>query len=138
MNALRAYQTNSAPACTRIDVLLALFEGAIERLQAAAAMMRQNNPFPAMSLLAKAQLIVAELASGVNPDAGEVSVNLLRLYEFVSYSITTRRPGQLDAAVRVLCSLKQGFDTIRDEAVELERKGAIPAVDVSHLVQMTA
>src|SRR5262245_47068070 len=137
MNAYHAYQQNSAPAYTRIDMLLALFSGAIERMEAAADALRRNNPFPALSLLAKAQLIVAELASGVNPEAGEVSINLLRLYEFVSHCISTRQPEQLDAAVRVLCSLKQGFDAIRDEAVELERQGAIPAVDVGHLLHLT-
>jgi flagellar biosynthetic protein FliS len=138
MNAYRAYQQNSAPACTRIDMLLALFDGAIERMESAADALRRNNPYPALSVLAKAQLIVAELASGVNPEAGEVSVNLLRLYEFVSYCITTRRPEQLDAGVRVLRTLKQGFDAIRDEAVALERQGAIPALDVGHLLHLTA
>jgi hypothetical protein len=63
---------------------------------------------------------------------------LLRLYEFVSYCISTRQPDQLDAGVRVLRTLKQGFDAIRDVAVELERSGAIPAVDVNHLVHVTA
>ncbi len=138
MNAYRTYQQNSTPACNRIDLLLALFDGAIERLESAADELRRTNPYPALSLMAKAQLIVAELASGVNPEAGEISVNLLRLYEFVSYCISTRQPDQLDASVRVLRTLKQGFDAIRDEAVELERNGAIPAVDVNHFVHVTA
>lgn len=119
-------------------MLLALFGGAIERLEGAATALREGRAFAALPLLAKAQLIVSQLAGGVNAEAGEVSVNLIRLYEFASHCIATQDPARLDDAARVLGNLKEGFDAIRDEAVELERKGEIPSIDVGHLVQLTA
>src|SRR5947209_4657151 len=129
-NPYRAYQERSGTEWTRIDMLLALYDGAVERLEAAALAMHSGQDAVAVPLLARAQLLVCDLAAGVDPNAAG-SDNFLRLFEFVVHAIRCRSGEKVEAALNVLRTLREGFRTIRPEAVALENSGVIPPLTAS-------
>lgn len=127
MNPYAVYQQQKASGWTRIDLLLAMYDGAIGRLERAAEALRRNDAETAQPLVDRAQLIVGELVNCLDLSYGEVPVNTLRLYEFVLHLLGQGGVDQIEAALKVLRNLREGFQGIRDQAVDLERSGQIPA-----------
>ena len=127
----KAYaQQQTRTHSSRIDLLLALYDGAIERLEKAIFALRNGDNSTALPLLARAQAIVMELSAGINLHAGDPnSVNLMRLYEFFAHSIAKREVGTLESVVKSMATLREGFRAIRPEALQLEHGGEIPSVD---------
>jgi flagellar protein FliS len=138
MNPYLAYQNNQNPAWTRIDMLLALYDGAVERLEAAVAALREGDAVNAGPLLERAMAIVAELAAGLDFRHGELPLNLLRLYEFAVHCISLRTLEKTEAALHVLRELRKGMLGIHDEAVQLERDGLVPPVKTTHSMELLA
>src|SRR5689334_22453709 len=123
MNPYRAYRKpEPSTGWTRMDTLLALYDGALDRLNRAEAALRAGQELAALPLIAKAQLIVVELASGVrtevNPEAG---TNMLRLYEYAVNELRRPRVEGVQNARKVLLTLREGFEAVREEANRLER-----------------
>jgi flagellar secretion chaperone FliS len=130
MNPYLAYRQTQLHALpwTRIDLLLALYDKAVERITAAEEALRAGDRPRALPLISKAQLIVLELAAGVRTDVDAATgTDMLRLYEFAAHELAAAGIDNLRSALRVLTTLREGFRTIRDEAVTLERTGRIPA-----------
>ena len=92
---------------------------------------------PRLSLF-RAQVLVEGIASGVRTDQGDLSHNLLRLYEFAVSAIRKGDLESIDGALKVLRTLNEGFQAIRPEAVELERNGIIPPSEEMSTVQAMA
>jgi flagellin-specific chaperone FliS len=128
MTPLRTYsQQQGAAGWTRIDMLLALYDGLIDRLRQAVTALEANDAGTAGPMLMRAQTLVMELLAGVNPEAGDPSSrDLLRLYDFIANAIAQGDRRQLESAIRVLVTLREGFQGIRAEAAQLERDGVIP------------
>ncbi|MCX7699597.1 MAG: flagellar protein FliS [Gemmataceae bacterium] len=134
MNRYAQYQQLSTTSATRIDLLLALFDGAIERIEEARSLIEQGRRDRALPLLVRAQMIVTELAAGVVLDvAPEMNANILRLYEYVAFRLAEGTVEGLQSAARVMSNLREGFRAIRAEAIEMERRGEIPPAE-SHSV----
>jgi flagellar protein FliS len=111
---------------------LALYDGAIERMAMALSLLRDDQRESAIGHLCRAQLIVAELAAGVIPEVNpDVNIPLLRLFEFVANQLVTPTIDSVSSAVRVLMTLREGYQAIRAEALELERTGQIPPSPVA-------
>jgi flagellin-specific chaperone FliS len=139
MNPLRAYRQQPTPTWTRIDTLLATLDGTIERLDLGIRALRQKDEPAALSLLARAHVLVLQLAAGINLDVeSPASINLLRLYEFVTHSIASKDLPNLETSLGVLRTLREGFGGIREEAAELERSGVVPPVGPSAVLLTTA
>jgi flagellin-specific chaperone FliS len=135
MNPREAYQRQMASGWTRIDLLLALYDGAIMRLEQAHDALLRGDAAEAAPHRLRAQRIVVELLSGLNLEHGDVPRNLHRLYIFASRAIGVGTPSQIDGALQVLRTLRDGLLEVRDEAVSLERCGAIPRVDAGRSLQ---
>ncbi len=130
MNPYKAYQQQQQQVgWTRIDMLLELFDGTISKLEAAAAALARGDAAAAQPLLAKGRLLVAALAAGVDPSYGESALNYQRLYEYVLFNLQAGRADKVEEALKVLRTLREGFEGIRDEALRLERSGEIPPLD---------
>lgn len=124
---------------TRMDLLVALYDKAIERLDKAEAALRNGEKLSALPLLAKTQLIVAELAAGVRIDVNpENGTNMLRLYEFVSTQISHATVQGVQDSRKVLQTLREGFEAVRAEANEMERTGKLPSAGRAQMVLTTA
>jgi flagellar protein FliS len=138
MNVYLAYQNSQNPAWTRIDMLLALYDGAIERLETAAAALREDDAVKARPFLERSMAIVAELAAGLDFRHGELPLNLLRLYEFAVHCIGVGSLEKVEGALHVLHELRKGMLGIHDEAVQLERDGLVPPANSIHRMQILA
>jgi flagellar secretion chaperone FliS len=122
-------KTQAAPMA-RIDLLLALYDGALERLEKAQKCLRAGDKNAAFPLVNRVQLIVTELAAGVRLDVdAEMGTNYLRLYEFVVNRLKDLRLPNLADAIKILTTLREGFVAIRDEGVAMERRGELVSAD---------
>lgn len=140
MNPYLNYKRNEpSTGWTRIDLLLALYDGALERLDKAEVALRTGNRLTAVPQLARTQLIVAELVAGVRLEGNEeAGTSILHLYEFVTHQLRQPRIEGIVNARKVLRTLREGFEGIRAEANELERTGQFPSADRLQMVHATA
>lgn len=129
MNPYTSYQRQTTPAWTRVDMLLALFDGGIERCEQAVAALERSDSRTAKQLLVKARLIVLGLASGVAVDGDPVTTTFLQLYEFAQHALSQGSVEDVRGALNVLRILREGFQKIRSEAADLERSGLIPPIN---------
>ena len=137
MDLRNAYRQTYSPGWTRADMVLALFDGAIERLELGAEALRRNDRMTGLRMLTRAQLIVCELAGGV--DAGYAhAATFLRLYGLASRAIGAATVEEAEAALRILRTMREGVAGIRDEAVRLEREGEVPPARSGGMVHLTA
>jgi flagellin-specific chaperone FliS len=123
---------------TRIDLILELYQKALEHLDGARVALAAGRPEVALSHRTKTQLIVVGLAAGLPAYKDEAAVNFLRLYEFVAHQMTLGTSESIDAAANVLRALLKGFETVREQALALEQQGKIPALERDQLVSLTA
>src|SRR5260370_31028014 len=100
----------------------------MQKLEQTREALARNDRAAAQPLLQRAQMLLGGLAAGVVPDSGEVADNCLRLYEFALKRLDSGTLAAVDDVLRVLRPLHEGFQGIRDDAVQLERAGEIPVV----------
>lgn len=135
MRRLDAYQ-QPAPNWTRIEMLLAAFNGVIQRLQSAQQLIAANETMKAQPLLLRAQRIVLELYSGLDLRHGAVPDNMGKLYLFVLHCIGMGESLNLPAALDVLGIIRDGLNGIRDTANDMEHRGHVPhAPHQTHVLQ---
>ena len=127
MNPCQVYREQQTVGWSRIDLLLALYDGAMDRLERARHALASGDRTTAAPLLVRSQRIVVELIACLDFRYREVSQNLHRLYLFVLHAIGANNP-DIDAALRVLNTLREGLQGIRCEAIQSERSGTIPTV----------
>lgn len=125
MRRLDAYQ-QQAPNWTRIEMLLAAFDGVIQRLTTAQELIAANETWKAQPYLLRAQRIVLELYSGLDLRHGEVPDNMGKLYLFVLQCIGMGKSLNVPAALDVLGTVRDGLNDVRDAANELELRGQVP------------
>ena len=138
MNPLRAYNQHKQPASTRIEVILAVYRKAMERLDRAEARLASGQAGSARTLLLEAQTFVASLATGLAGSKDETAISFLRLYEFVCHKIGEGTLESVQAALKVLSPLREAFEAVREHAIALEAHGIIPPLDRPQQLQMTA
>ncbi len=138
MNPYNKYQEQTSPSWTRIDMLLALYDGAVDRCEQALSALAGGDTVAAKARLVKARLIVMGLASGVVADGDPVTTDILRLFEFCLHQLEKGGEADMRSALNVLRILREGFQKIRPEAVELERRGAIPPINTQTTLQAMA
>ncbi len=113
---------------TRIEMLLAAFDGTISRIERAQVLLEQNEPLQAQPLLLRAQQIVLALYEGIDLRYGQIPENMQKLYLFVLNCIGMGPKLDLPAALSVLRMIRGGLDDIRDSASEMERRGELSPV----------
>jgi len=135
MHAYQAYrQQQSAAPPTRIELILKLYDGVIAELERARGLLAAR-PEEARRILNRCQVVIAGVAGGIDPAAGELAGNFVRLYEYVVHSLAAGDAQAVSAALEVLGTLREGFEAIRGPALELERGGQLPPLENTHLVQ---
>lgn len=130
MRRLDAYQ-QQPPDWTRIEMLLAAFDGVMQRLNVAQDCIAANEHGKAQPHLLRAQRIVLELYSGLDLRQGDVPDNMSKLYLFVLNCIGLGKSLDLPAAIDVLGIIRRGLEEIRPEAIDLEHRGLVPHVPYS-------
>jgi flagellar secretion chaperone FliS len=132
-----AYRNRRAASTTRIDTILALYEHALDWIQKAEDALGRQDRAPVRTLLNKAQVAISGLVCAVEGHVDDLSLNFLRLYQFVTHQLTVATPESVQAAKQILQTLRAGFEAARPEALRLEREGLLPPLDGSHSLQVT-
>ncbi len=140
MNPYQKYRRqDETTGWTRMNLLLALYDKALERLDRAEGLLQTGDAIGATTQLAKTQLIVMALASGVNPEVNpEAGVDMLRLYEFVTNELRQPRVEGIANARKIFRTLREGFEAVQAEANELERTGKVPSINQLQILHTTA
>lgn len=127
MKRLDAYSQPAAP-WTRIEMLLAAFDGIISRLEQAQPLLEENNIVHAQPLLLRSQQLVLALYEGIDLRYGQIPENMQKLYLFVLTCIGMGPKLDLPAALNVLRTIRGGLSSIRGSASEMERRGELSPV----------
>jgi flagellin-specific chaperone FliS len=133
-----AYKQSQSFSKTRIDTIITLYRKALSYLDRARLALVDNRPEVAKPFLLNTQTIVMALASNLPAYKDEGAANFFRLYEFIAFQMGQGALENVDAAVRILRILLEGFEAKHDEALALELQGAIPALDADNGLSLTA
>ena len=133
-----AYRQHRLLGWTRIDMLVALYDAALLKLEQAMQAGNDGHALTARRRSLEALRLVAQLNAGIARQYGNLADNLANLFHFVSLRILADDGAGLADAHRILETLRAGFSEIRDEAVELESEGVIPQIEEMHACNRTA
>lgn len=129
-NPYEVYKKQRAASWTRVDMVVALYDEAIKKLDHAIVQIENGDDAEAKRSCLRVVQVVACLRSGVDSEAGSLPSDILRLYHFVDRCVTSGQPQDLEAARNVLVPIRDSFLEIRDSAAELEQEGKIPPLQL--------
>ncbi len=119
-NAAATYRRNAIMTATPEKIIKLLYEGAINNLEK--SRLALNNPATTHSAevgecLGKAFSIIGELRTSLDKEqGGEIAENLDSLYEFtmnqVSQANISRTAGEVEPTLRIMRTLKEGWDAV--------------------------
>jgi hypothetical protein len=110
-------------------MLLALYNSVQDNISSGIMLLQQGENDAIALLRLKIHRQLLGLIDGLNLDQGEIPRNVLRLLEFVWNQLNTSDPRVWDNGLRVIKTLKSGFEGIADEARRLEVEGKIPSLE---------
>lgn len=125
MTTVAAYKARDNRPWTRIEMLLSLYEKAIEHLQQAIAAIDTPDTPTLILQRTRAATVVTAIRSGILTEYGDVPAKVDQLCEFVQLCLANGDRRHLESALKVLTKLHEGFLGVRDEANRLETIGEI-------------
>ena len=131
------YPSTQRVEWTRIDMLLALYSGAMEQLQATIDATAQHNSVDALTHRMRAAALVVAIRSGIDTRLDELPLKIDQLCEFVQHCLANGDEPSLASALRVLTELHAGFAGIRTESLRLEKEGTIPPLNTAPQLDAT-
>ncbi|MCA9176299.1 MAG: flagellar protein FliS [Planctomycetales bacterium] len=120
----QAYRQRQAGGWTRIDMLVALYR----HTETVLASLREADPAGRAALQIKAAKLVLGIRQGLNFEYAELPTNVDRLCDYILNQIWSGNDSNLAACGRILSTLREGFEGIRDQAALMEQNGEIPPV----------
>lgn len=110
-NPYLSYRRNQVETAPPEELLLMLYRGALSFIHRARKALAEGKLEETNRFLGRAQDIVCELLSSLNPDLPEFFVNLFRLYEYIHYLLVqanlTKETAPLDEAEQLLEMLQE-------------------------------
>lgn len=112
-NPYQAYQQTRVETANPLQLVIMMYDGAIRFSNLAKKAMEKKDIQNTNYYLQRTQDIINELIITLNPEAGEISRNLERLYEYVNYSLIqanlNKDQAMLDNAIAILTTLRSGW-----------------------------
>ena len=127
LHALSAYnKVNTQTGVENADphrLIQMLIDGAIEKVNRAKFFLRQNKTADKGKHISWAISIIGGLRSSLDMEAGgELAANLENLYEYCTHTLIEANlqnsEEKLDSVLSVLKEIKEGWDAIRQQALE--------------------
>ena len=127
MNALQAYQqVNTQTSVTDADphrLIQLLLNGALERINMAKGRIESKDYAGKGNLIGKSMEIVSALRGALDfEQGGELAGNLEALYDYIERGLleasVRNDPEKLEEMASLLRTIKEGWEGIREEAVE--------------------
>lgn len=126
MNPHLKYRNAKANAWTRIDMLLVIYEAAIEALDRGIEILESQDHSDLLQARIDTQRRILLIAEGLSIDEDPTAAHIMKLCVFVLDQVQTDSPEQWKTSVQLIETLHEGFQEIADDARELERTGQIP------------
>jgi flagellin-specific chaperone FliS len=130
-SAIKAYGEQRANAWTRIEMLIAIYNGAIDRIDKAQAAVESDESAVVEEHRLAAQKLVMQLISGIDLQFGNLASQMHNLCIHVATELNHATPRSLSHCGNILRKLREGFEGIREEAIVLESNGDIPGLRLS-------
>lgn len=125
------YIRQEVEGATKGKLVLLLYDGAIKFMRLAVLAIEEGKVPDAHNNIMKAQNIIYELMSSLNMDAGEISQNLLRLYDFMIWSLIeankSKDKTKVESVVSIMTELREAWKSV----VEQEERGGAAAETAS-------
>ncbi len=129
-----AYRNTDIQTAPQSRLIIMLYDGAIRSAQEAVRLMDSRKYDEVNNHLIRAQEIVNELRASLNMKAGEVAVNLDRIYEYVQHQLMMGNVRKdktcVESCIRIMKDLrdtwKELFDRMPQEEIPREHLVANP------------
>jgi len=135
MNAANLYKNQITNGWTRIDMLLALYDGLVDSLSSAEEAQATQDETRLTREMLRVQRLMLGILAGINRDGHDLAGQIDRLCHFALDRISQR---DFSAARRILTILKEAFEGILEQAHELERTGVTPRLEEDRALNVTA
>ncbi len=119
--------TSLISGLTRIEMLIALYDRAIQHCQSFERDIETGNNSGATFHEFKAQKLICGIHAGIDQNGTELVDNLNRILEYCSTKVAERQPA---TAVHSLTILRDAWEQIREESNQLEAAGSIPPIAI--------
>lgn len=131
-NIQKAYQETAATQWNRIEMLLALYNGVIDRLEEVRIGKINGDRSKEINGQVRAAALLAGIEMGLDDThAPEITSRVRRLCDYCRQCLLEGDEASLKSAILVLSNLRDGFEGIREEASRLEAEGMIPPLQQS-------
>ncbi len=115
-NAYINYQKQEVEGATKGKIVVLLYEGAIKFLRIASKNIDDKNIQDANNNIIRAENILYELMSTLNMDAGEISENLMKLYDFMIWQLIEanrdKDKNKVESVIELLMPLRNAWKEI--------------------------
>ncbi len=118
MRAYEQYRQMQIQTAKPEQLLLMLYDGAINFLKKARIAIEEKKIEEAHTSLIRAQDILTELMSSLNMDVGEIAMNLFRLYEYMHHRLVEANVNKDVKPVDEVLGLLQGLREAWEEAIK--------------------
>ena len=111
-----AYKRVDIETASQGKLIVMLFNGAIQRAEEARRRMEKDDLLGVHKNLVRSQEIIAELRSALNMNAGEIAVNLDRIYEYLHHLLVKanirKDPKPIEECVRFMTDLRNTWEDL--------------------------
>lgn len=123
---MNQYQQTQVMTSSRVQIVVLLYDAAIQSIELARAGIESNNPKDKGRFLGRAISIIGELNSVLDfEQGGEIARSLHRLYEYMLSELVTANArndaGRLDGPLRCLTTLREGWREIVAQQTRMAR-----------------
>lgn len=131
-----SYQRSTAASWTRIDLLLTVYDVGIQTANAALAALAEDDGAEATRQRLKFYRVLMQILDGLDAQY-EMTQNIQRLALYMFDRSTHGTASDWRSVLKILHTLREGFQAIRDEAVELESRGQVASAADAAAVNMS-
>ncbi|MCD8552980.1 flagellar export chaperone FliS [Seleniivibrio sp.] len=107
------YIKQEVEGATKGKLVLLLYDGAIKFMRIAVKAIDDKNIQDSHNNIMKAQNIIYELMSTLNMDAGDISKNLLRLYDFMVWQLIEanreKSKDKVESVIKLMSNLREAW-----------------------------
>jgi flagellar protein FliS len=130
------YIKQEVEGATKGKLVLLLYDGAIKFMRIAVKAIDDKNIQDSHNNIMKAQNIIYELMSTLNMDAGDISKNLLRLYDFMVWQLIEanreKSKDKVESVIKLMSNLREAWrEVVQKEEGAL--KPETPETEVSSI-----
>lgn len=132
-NPYQQYKEVQATTASPDRLLIMLYEGAIRFCTQAKMAMENDDVQKAHENLTRAQDIVLEFMATLDLKAGELTGNIMRIYEYINYCLiqanVTKDPQFVEEALAFLRDFRDTWEEAAERAKKMARGEAVEPVD---------